>query len=123
VDVIGGTLINTTREGSRRTSVAVGVAYGTDLGHAREVLRTAVTSVDGVLTSPPPEIHLVRFGESSIDFELRFWHVPSIADELVTTDEVVESVDLALKAAAIVISFPQRDVWMRSEQPPSPHVE
>jgi small-conductance mechanosensitive channel len=123
VDVIGGTLINTTREGSRRTTVAVGVAYGTDLGHAREVLRNAVTSVDSVLTSPPPEIHLVRFGESSINFELRFWHVPSIADELATTDAVIESIDRALKAAAIVISFPQRDVWMRSEQPPSPPVQ
>ncbi len=118
VDVIGGTLINTTREGARRTTVPVGVAYGTDLGRAREVLGGAVTSVEGVLDSPYPDIHLVRFGESSIDFELRFWHVPSIGDELATTDAVVESVDLALKAAAIVISFPQRDVWFRSEQPP-----
>jgi small-conductance mechanosensitive channel len=119
VDVIGGTLINTTREGSRRTTAAVGVAYGTDLGHAREILRTAVTSVDGVFASPAPEIHLVRFGESSIDFELRFWHAPSIADELATTDAVVESVDLGLKSASIVIAFPQRDVWMRAERPPS----
>ncbi len=120
VDVIGGTLVNTTREGARRTTLPVGVAYGTDLGNAREVLRVAVTSVDTVLLSPPPEIQLARFGESSIDFEARFWHAPSIADELATTDAVVESVDLALKAASIVISFPQRDVWMRSEQPPPP---
>ena len=121
VDVIGGTLVNTTREGTRRTTVPVGVAYGTDLGNAREVLRTAVTSVDFVLSSPPPEIHLARFGESSIDFELRFWHAPSIAEELATTDAVVESVDLALKAASIVIAFPQRDVWMRAaQQPPAP---
>lgn len=118
VDVIGGTLVNTTREGARRTTVPVGVAYGTDLANAREVLRVAVTSVDTVLPSPPPEIHLARFGESSIDFELRFWHAPSIADELATTDVVVESIDLALKSASIVISFPQRDVWMRAEQPP-----
>jgi small-conductance mechanosensitive channel len=117
-DVIGQTLVNTTREGARRTTVPVGVAYGSDLGRARGVLRGAITSVDGVLAFPDPEIHLVRFGESSIDFELRFWHTPSIADELATTDSVVESVDLALKAASIVIAFPQRDVWMRSETPP-----
>jgi small conductance mechanosensitive channel len=120
VDVAGGTLVNTTREGARRTTVAVGVAYGTDLGRARDVLRDAVTTVDGVLTSPAPEIHLVRFGESSINFELRFWHTPSIGDELATTDGVVESVDVALKDASIVIAFPQRDLWMRSDQPPSP---
>ncbi len=120
VDVIGGTLVNSTREGVRRTTVPVGVAYGSDLGNARDVLRAAVTSVDTVLSSPPPEIHLARFGESSIDFELRFWHAPSIGEELATTDAVVESVDLALKAASIVIAFPQRDVWMRAEKPPSP---
>lgn len=113
--VITSTLVNTTREGARRTTVSVGVAYGTDLGRAREVLRTAVKSVDGVLTTPEPEIHLVRFGESSIDFELRFWHPPAIGEELALVDRVIESVDVALKAASIVIAFPQRDVWMRSE--------
>lgn len=117
-DVVGGTLVNTTREGMRRTTVPVGVAYGTDLGRARDVLREAVVSVDEVIASPEPEIHLVRFGESSIDFDLRFWHAPSIADELTTTDAVIESVDIALKTASIVIAFPQRDVWMRTEQPP-----
>ncbi len=117
-DVVGGTLVNTTREGMRRTTVPVGVAYGTDLGRARDVLREAVVSVDEVIASPEPEIHLVRFGVSSIDFDLRFWHAPSIADELTTTDAVIESVDVALKTASIVIAFPQRDVWMRTEQPP-----
>jgi small conductance mechanosensitive channel len=119
VQVIGGTLINMTREGARRTTIPVGVAYGTDLGRARDVLRSAVTSVEGVLASPPPDIHLVRFGESSIDFELRFWHPPSIMDELGITDTVIETVDVALKAASIVIAFPQRDVWFRSDQPPA----
>jgi small conductance mechanosensitive channel len=116
-DVVGGTLVNNTREGARRTTVTVGVAYGTDLGRTRGVLRSAVESVADVLPTPAPEIHLVAFGSSSIDFELRFWHAPSIGDELVTTDGVIESVDLALKAASIVIAFPQRDVWLRSEDP------
>lgn len=119
-DVIGDTLINLTREGARRTTVPVGVAYGTDLGTAREVLRGAVTSVTGVLASPEPDIHLVRFGESSIDFEIRFWHPPTIGDELATVDTMIESIDVALKAASIVIAFPQRDVWMRSDQPTPP---
>jgi small conductance mechanosensitive channel len=115
VSVIGGTLVNMTREGARRTTIPVGVAYGSDLGRTREVLRAAVASVEGVLETPVPEIHLVRFGESSINFELRFWHSPFIGDELATTDALIESVDVALKAASIVIAFPQRDVWMRTD--------
>jgi small conductance mechanosensitive channel len=115
--VVGGTLVNKTREGARRTTVTVGVAYGTDLGRARSVLRSAVTSVADVLPTPEPEIHLVAFGASSIEFELRYWHESSIADELAATDRVIESVDLALKAASIVIAFPQRDVWLRSDGP------
>jgi small-conductance mechanosensitive channel len=114
-DVIGGTLVNTTREGARRTTVPVGVAYGTDLGRAREVLGTAIISVEGVFAAPEPEIHLVRFGESSVDYELRFWHSPSIADELAIVDAVIENIDVALKAASIVIAFPQRDVWMHTD--------
>ncbi len=119
-NVLNSTLVNTTREGARRTTVPVGVAYGTDLSRAREVLRSAVASLDAVLASPEAEIDLVRFGESSIDFEIRFWHLPTIRHELSTVDAVIESVDLALKAASIVIAFPQRDVWMRSGEPPPP---
>ena len=84
------------------------------------MLRGAVTRAEGVLPSPPAEIHLVRFGESSIDFELRFWHTPTIANELAITDRVVENVDVALKDASIVIAFPQRDIWMREEVPNPP---
>lgn len=109
--VIKADINNYTQLGRRRTTVPVGVAYGTDLRRATEVLGEAVRVADGVLDSPEPEVLLEGFGESSIDFVVRFWHAPTIAEFWNVRSAVAHEIDLALKAADITIPFPQRSVW------------
>jgi small conductance mechanosensitive channel len=106
--VIAADINNYTALGGRRTTVPVGVAYGTDLRRARDVLERAVRSADGVREVPAPEVLFEGFGESSIDFVLRYWHEPSIATFWNTRSEVGFAVDQALAEAGIVIPFPQR---------------
>ncbi|MEL6578888.1 MAG: mechanosensitive ion channel family protein, partial [Cyanobacteria bacterium J06621_12] len=57
----------------RRSDLAVGVDYNTSLPQAKELLLDTVRSVDGVMKEPSPEIDLVNFGDSSIDFVVRYW--------------------------------------------------
>ncbi|WP_158412508.1 mechanosensitive ion channel family protein [Ilumatobacter nonamiensis] len=106
--VIAADINNYTTLGGRRTSLEVGVAYGTDLALTREVLDGAVTSVDGVRDVPDPEVLFTGFGDSSIDFVVRYWHEPSIATFWRTRSEVGLAIDLALADAGITIPFPQR---------------
>jgi small conductance mechanosensitive channel len=109
--VIKADINNYTQLGHRRTTVPVGVAYGTDLGRAAEVLDGAVRSADGVLAQPEPEVLLEGFGDSSIDFVVRYWHAPTIADFWNVRSAVAHRIDRALADADITIPFPQRSVW------------
>ena len=109
-------ILNATEHVTRRTTLMVGVAYGTDLDHAKEVLETAAARVDGVLAHPPPLAQLLEFGESSIDFAVRYWHEPRMAALWRVRDELGRQIKRDLDAAGIEIPFPQRVVHL----PPAP---
>jgi len=113
--VIKSDITNYTQRGSRRTTLPVGVAYGTDLKAAQRVLLEAVANAEGVLTSPQPEAYLEGFGDSSIDFAVRFWHKPSIADFWAARSAVAFEVEAGLAEAGITIPFPQRTMWWAGE--------
>ena len=108
--------INTyTQQGGRRTTLEVGVAYGTDLREASAVLERAVASAEGVRDTPSPEVLITGFGESSIDFVVRYWHEPSIATFWTVRSRVALAVNDGLAAAGITIPFPQRTLWWAGE--------
>ncbi len=110
--VIKADIDNLTEQGARRTDVPVGVAYGTDLQVAHDALSKAVESVDDVHDHPSPEVLLVGFGESSIDFVVRYWHAPTIAAFWKARSDVTFAVEEALAAEGITIPFPQRTLWL-----------
>jgi small-conductance mechanosensitive channel len=110
--VIKSDINNYTEHGLRRTTVEVGVAYGTDLEFAGEVLGAAVTGADGVVDTPPAEVLVNGFGDSSIDWVVRFWHRPTIAEHWRTKSNVALAIDAALRDAGIAIPFPQRTLWL-----------
>jgi small conductance mechanosensitive channel len=109
--VLTNPIINVTTRGPWRTTLTVGVAYGTDLRAAQEVLMDAVGSADGVLATPPPEVWFEGFGESSLDFAVHFWHTPEMPTRWRVRSAVGMAVKDALDAAGITIPFPQRTVW------------
>lgn len=117
--VIKSDLNNYTEHGLRRTTLEVGVAYGTDLALATVVLIEAVRAADGVVGWPTPEVLVDGFGDSSVDFVVRFWHLPTIAEHWRTKSNVALAVDSGLRDADITIPFPQRTLWFPEYPPPS----
>ncbi|MEM1333116.1 MAG: mechanosensitive ion channel family protein [Actinomycetota bacterium] len=109
--VIKSEVTNLSARGARRTDVPIGVAYGTDLRRARQVLLDAVRELDGVHGDPAPQVLLTGFGDSSIDFVVRYWHGPAIATFWQVRSDVAFAVDAALAEADITIPFPQRTLW------------
>ncbi|MEM7139414.1 MAG: mechanosensitive ion channel domain-containing protein [Actinomycetota bacterium] len=113
--VLDNPVVNHTRDRIRRSRVEVGVAYSSDLATATEVLRDAVMATGGVMDEPAPVVVATAFNDSSIDFELDFWHVADETEERVTRAAVMTSVHAALAAADITIPFPQTDVHLPRE--------
>jgi small-conductance mechanosensitive channel len=65
------------------------------------------------MRKPEPQVLFLKFGESSLDFELRVW-ISDIDYRLVIISELHQEIDRKFRQAGIVIAFPQRDLHLRS---------
>lgn len=104
-----------------RVKVPVGVAYGSDRKKVKELLLKAVSDTPRVLRQPTPVCLITGFGDSSINFELRFW-IDDPANGVMNIKSVVHENILDLfKENHISIPFPQRDVYVhRGTNAPPP---
>ena len=108
-DVVNWTLSSRVR----RVDIAVSAAYGSDPRFVAEVLLRTARAHEGVMNRPDPMALFTRFGESSLDFELRFW-TPEFDNWVQVGSEVRTAVFAAFKDAGIEIPFPQRDLHVKS---------
>lgn len=96
-----------------RLDVTFGVSYASDPHTVRRLAREAAAGVARVLPAPAPVCHITGFGESSIDFVLRFWIEDAQNGLTNVRGDVLLALWDALKAANIDIPFPQRDITVR----------
>lgn len=96
---------------SRRTDLAVGVDYNTPLLQAVEILENTIQQVEGVLNHPEAEIDVVNFGDSSIDFIVRYWTQPQQKTVRTIQTKAIISIKQALDQADINIPYPIRTLY------------
>ncbi len=102
-----------------RIHVGVGVAYGTDPHRVEALLLGVAKAHPQVLTVPPPRIWFQDFGASSLDFVLLCWvRNPATTGLRGLRSELRFAITDAFTKAGIEIPFPQRDLHIRSWQPP-----
>ena len=72
--VFGDAIVNYSARAQRRIDLTVGVGYGDDLEHVERIGPDGRPrrSADAPPASPP-ELYFTGFGDSSIDFTVRFW--------------------------------------------------
>ncbi|HEX9595255.1 MAG TPA: mechanosensitive ion channel domain-containing protein, partial [Anaerolineales bacterium] len=97
-----------------RLHVPVGVSYGADPHHVREVMLTVARSCPYVEPQPEPEVWFIEFGESSLNFELLVWMNIRQTSRGQVKSALYFALFQAFKAAGIEIPFPQRDLHIRS---------
>ncbi|MFQ1699596.1 mechanosensitive ion channel family protein [Loktanella agnita] len=117
-DLITGQVVNWSHSNEFvRLDIHFGTSYHDNPHEVRKIAIAAAQSVDRVLTSRPTVCHIVGFGDSSVDYILRFW----ISDPTGGLTNIRGNVFLALWDAFqennISIPFPQREVkLLESEQ-------
>lgn len=98
-----------------RQHAPFGVSYGTEsLEQVQEIAVEAATEVSRVVSAPKPVCNIVGFGDSSIDFDLRFWITDPQAGLANVRSAVYLNLFNGLKEAGIEIPFPQRDLHIRT---------
>jgi small-conductance mechanosensitive channel len=113
-ELVSGRVVNWSHGDPRlRLHVPVGVSYDADVTHVTRVLREVAAQVPLVLRTPPPDVRFVRFGDSSLDFEVLVW-----IGNPHQNDEVASALRYAIHAAfateGIEIPFPRREVTVRA---------
>jgi small-conductance mechanosensitive channel len=110
-DLITGQVVNWSHSNDFvRLDIHFGTAYGDDPHEVRRIATEAASGVSRVLAGPAPVCHITGFGDSSVDYILRFW----IRDPTQGLTNIRGNVYLALWDAfrehGISIPFPQREV-------------
>ena len=97
-----------------RTSVIVGIAYGSDVELATHLLEQVADEHDSVLKEPMRAVVFDDFGDSALIFELMVW-VKIVADARslrAIRSDLRYRIDALFRQHDVVISFPQRDVHL-----------
>lgn len=113
------TATTTTYTGSdrlRRSQVLVGAAYRHDPALVVTLLERTARGVEGVLASPPPRGLVLSYGDSSIQYALRFW-IANPMDNVSICSAVNAAVWQAFRQQGIEIPFPQRVQYSISGPP------
>ena len=101
----------THRNRMQRSEVPVSVAYDTDPQEVMDVLLEVVNERTDIMRNPEPHVEFLRFGASSLDFELRF-HLADIGDGLKVRNEVRMEILSRFRARGIVMPYPHQDVML-----------
>ena len=107
--VISDALTDYTRLGRTRIELNVGVSYGEDLEKVKDVTLAAIEDIDNVLKDESIDVYFEKFGDSSVNYTVRFW-VPfkTYPDFLTARDNAIVNIHKAYRKNDITIPFPIR---------------
>lgn len=95
-----------------RVEVEFGVHYDSDPHEVKRLTAEAATKPERVVDSPAPICHLTEFGDSSLNFVLRYWIKDAEKGITNTKGDVMLAVWDTLKENDIKIPYPHREVFM-----------
>ena len=103
-------MVNYSKESTRRVDFTVGIGYGDSMKEAKSILLNIAKGDERVLQDPEPFVGVVELADSSVNIAFRVW-VDSTNYWLLFCD-FNEKIKNELDAANISIPFPQREVTL-----------
>ena len=101
-----------------RSSVRVGVAYGSPLRKVADLIMQAVSEQTEVMQQPKPTVYLEDYGDNAIIFDAVFWSEVGGERELRLIRSAIRfRIGELFDENGIVIAFPQRDVHLDTLSP------
>jgi small-conductance mechanosensitive channel len=114
-EIVGGQITNWTFHDSIiRARIDVGVTYNADPEVVEEVLLGVAEQSEFALDDPEPEVWLIGFGDSAVNFQLLIHYDCRQITPFRLKGRIYFAIWDALHEAGIEIPFPQRDLHVRS---------
>ena len=95
-----------------RVETEFGVHYDSDPHQVKQLAITAAGTPERVVDSPAPVCHLVEFGDSSLNFVLRYWIKDAEKGLTNTKGDVMLALWDTFKENDVQIPYPHREVFM-----------
>mgnify|MGYP000684041091 FL=1 len=112
--LLENTVVNWTLKDSLvRTSVRVGVSYGTSAKLVADLILEATLAQEEVLTTPKPVVSFEDFGDNALVFEVNFWINANVEGGLrVARSNIRFTLEELFEKNNVVVAFPQQDVHL-----------
>ncbi len=114
-DVFTSAIVNFSRTNSRRIELDVGVAYGTDLKQAKELVLETLAEQPGVMDDPAPMVVYHTFGSASIDMTIYYWLDLNEIGYLDGQSDGLMAINTAFEQAGIEIPFPIQTLLIQNQ--------
>ncbi len=112
--VANARIVNLSRYEIRRLDIPVGIAYKENIQKALEILDSVIKNNENILLEPEPLINITKFGDSSIDLEVRVWIQRTKLFDVRT--ELITGIKNAFDEGGIEIPFPHRTVYFGDDK-------
>lgn len=99
-------IINYTINGNLRVDIEIGVDYGSNFKHVKEVVFEVLNAHPLILKDPKPAVFVKTLNNSSVDFAIRPWS--KAEDYWTVRAEILEACKLAFDNAGIEIPYPHQ---------------
>lgn len=113
-ELISSSVINWTHKDKiGRVIITIGVSYDSDPHMVKQLLLNCAEANPMVLNTPEPNVLFKDFGDNALIFDLRFF-IRNIGDVYKVATQMRLDIWDSFKKSDIEISFPQRDLHIRS---------
>jgi small-conductance mechanosensitive channel len=96
-------------------TLPVGVEYATDMNKMTTVVKKILDENVSILKNPKPLVTFDKFGDSSLDFKIRFWISDPISYEAIK-HYVLTHITEEFRKNKITIPYPQRSIVLRTSR-------
>jgi CRP-like cAMP-binding protein len=111
-EMAGKTIVNLNRPGKlHAVRLAVGIDYAAPPTRVKDVLLHATANAIGIAPEPKPNVYLKAFGESAVEYEIKFW-IEEQSHYFEICDSVRTNVWYSLRRHGITIPYPIRTVQL-----------
>ena len=113
-EFITGRMLNwTLSDKVNRVVINVGIAYGSDVNRAIELLVQVCRDHPLILSDPGPGVTFEGFGDNTLNLVVRSY-LPDLDNRLGVIDALHSNIDRVFREAGIEIAFPQHDLHLRT---------
>ncbi len=98
-----------------RVVIPFSIEYGSDVPAVKELILGVVKKIEGVLEDPAAKVDFVGMGDSSLNFQAKFW-VKRWDEAYGLKLTTLEAIHSALVKGKIGIPFPTRTIYMKNSK-------